>query len=275
MLSLFAVISESPPNELLATQKFWKRKLSNGYYATQILVDVVKQEKFQTLLRSKGLPSSSVWYMIVDEMSKRGAPLPYLSKKEAAIRCQLKWTDMNQTYFKIKNGYVEREKPVYFNQIDDFMSSNKGEMNPFVFLDTLRPSPPPSVCELGPESQKTLDFCGGDAGRHSVIAPLEASNLSSGSDLSSSSDICFGSDVSSDSEITPFCVQDKVGPKMIMSFLKQESEKVDNFVEKFHQMVEAQNKQRGTLLALLNTCIAQNRNRRKRKRESSTSSSNE
>lgn len=128
--------------EGLFSDLFWQQQVGNGRDATHLLLDILKQDYFQKLMKHESVVRYKFWEKISDEMATMGFPIPNVSRKEAGLKCNRRWVFLCQRY----NIYKEAEKtgkkmkqPKYFNEIDAVMRA-QSEVNSPSVLDTLEPS---------------------------------------------------------------------------------------------------------------------------------------
>lgn len=220
--------------ETVASRNFWQHPMSNGQDPTQILLEVLKREEFQKLL-SSDVAKSSVWDRIAKEMARIGAPVPKMRDFSPGMRCHQKWRNLAHNYLKfvqrLKLTGTKKKSMKYFRDINDVMFV-KQRFNPAVYLNTVDPS---SLSKL------TLEPC------------VVSAETSSTEPLFKQDKLHFS--------------RTRLTPGVIISFLKQESAKLDNFSKKLLTILEVQNRQREDLLAFVRMCLGGKEERSKRQGE--------
>lgn len=107
---------------VLVSDRFWQRPAVDGKDYTQVLISIVKQKRFQSLLKRRLIKKSEVWEKIADEMTRVGAPIPTETREEAALKCHQKWRNLHTRYLNYKrsvqNSDVKKKPPRYFEEID-------------------------------------------------------------------------------------------------------------------------------------------------------------
>lgn len=112
---------------------YWQRQLSSGQDATQILLEILKQERFQTVVNSN-VKDDDVWKEIADEMASMGAPIPRSDIEEAAVKCRNRWSFLQQKYIKYKLHEGWKKPPKYFQEVDQLMGSTVTLPGELIFL---------------------------------------------------------------------------------------------------------------------------------------------
>lgn len=114
-------------------EAFWNKRLRNGKSSTQVLKDIVKQQKFQKLLYDKSIASTTVWQMIADEMSNRGVPVPHSTRREAGMECRQKWSYLKKRNLRAKKESAKKARHTTesFQKEDDEITDSE-----VIVLDT-------------------------------------------------------------------------------------------------------------------------------------------
>lgn len=127
--------------------KFWKQKWSDGRTSTEILISIMKQERFKKLLHNTSVVKNKFWEVVADEMSKMGAPLPCPTRWSSGRRCHEKWRYLRRQYKQFKE-HIEKtgddsKPPKYFFDVDEVMRADEYVI-PVSLVDALDHSVPVS-----------------------------------------------------------------------------------------------------------------------------------
>lgn len=117
--------------------KYWKEPVNDGLNPTQMLINIMKGERFKKLLHDTSVVRIKLLETVADELSKMGAPVPCPTRKECGLRCYQKWRYLLRKY-KAYKEQVEKtgdcsKPPNYFHEIDEVLTPDENVNSiPFV-----------------------------------------------------------------------------------------------------------------------------------------------
>lgn len=166
--------------------EFWMGDVHNGINPTEMLIGIMKQERFKKLIDSASGVQIKLWEMVASELSRMGAWLPCPTRRDSGLSCSQKWAHLVRKYKEFKKQVEETNDmsnpPQFFHDMDEIMTSRKNVYHTekgcvFGEIADQEVSSSNSVVEQAQSHGLTFES---DAGKKAlaVIKVFKASNLS-------------------------------------------------------------------------------------------------